>query len=133
MTDHRQRSVIALVDDDQRILESLAILLDSADYDVRRFSSAPALVESSGLSEIDCLISDVAMPIMDGFALARAVQASRPGLPIILITGRPELLRRPPLDWDGPYRVFRKPFDGQELLSAVADAVRSPRSPTSRS
>jgi FixJ family two-component response regulator len=126
MTDHRRRSVIALVDDDQRILESLAILLESADYDVRLFSSATALLESGGLSEIDCLISDVAMPVMDGFELARAVQAARPELPVILVTGRPDLLHRSPLDWPGHYRAFKKPFNGQELLTAVAETLRIP-------
>ena len=126
MTDDRRRSVIAVVDDDQRILESLEILLDSADYDVRLFSSATALLESSVLPEIDCLISDVAMPVMDGFELARAVQAARPELPVILVTGRPDLLHRPPLDWPDQYRVFKKPFNGAELLTAVAETLRIP-------
>ncbi|MEP7308567.1 MAG: response regulator [Acidobacteriota bacterium] len=133
MTDQRPHSVIAVVDDDQRILESLAILLDSADYDVRLFSSPTALLESGGLSEIDCLISDVAMPLMDGFELAGAVHAARPGLPVILVTGRPDLLHRAPLDWPGLYRVFKKPFDAQELLTAVALMLRSPRPRASRS
>jgi len=125
-TDHRRRTVIAVVDDDQGILESLESLLNSADYDVRLFSTATALLESGGLPNIDCLISDVAMPLMDGFELARAVQAARPGLPVILVTGRPDLLNRSPLDWPGPYRVFKKPFNGQELLAAVAEALLSP-------
>ena len=93
-SDDPRRSIIAVVDDDQRILESLEILLESADYDVRPFPSATALLESGGLREIDCLISDVGMPVMDGFELARAIQAARPGLPVILITGRPDLLHR---------------------------------------
>ena len=118
-----------MVDDDQRILESVESLLESADYDVRLFSSARALLESGGLPEIDCLISDVAMPVMDGFELARAVQAARPGLPVILVTGRSDLLSRAPLDWSGRYLLFKKPFDGQELLTAVGDALRSPKSP----
>jgi FixJ family two-component response regulator len=126
MTDRRRRSVIAVVDDDQRILESLEILLDSADYDVRLFSSAATLLESGVLPEIDCPISDVAMPAMDGCELARAVQAARPELPVILVTGRQDLLHRPPLDWPGHYRVFKKPFNGQELLTAVAETLRIP-------
>ena len=120
MADHPRPSVIAVVDDDPGILESIESLLNSADYEVRLFSTGTALLESGGLPEIDCLISDVAMPLMDGFELARAVQAARPALPVILVTGRPDLLRRSPLDGLGQYRVFKKPFDGQELLTAVA-------------
>jgi len=128
MTDHH-RSLIAVVDDDQRVLESLEMLLDSADYDVRIFSTATALLESGGLTDMDCLISDVAMPLMDGFELARAVQAARPGLPVVLITGRPDLLHRSPLHWSSTYRVFKKPFDGQELLTAIALMLQRPLPP----
>jgi FixJ family two-component response regulator len=123
MTDNRHGSVIAVVDDDRRILESLEILLDSADYDVRLFSSAAALLESGVLPEIDCLISDVAMPVTNGFELARAVQAARPGLPILFVTGRHDLLNQSLLEG---YRVFKKPFNGQDLLTAVAETLRIP-------
>ena len=128
MPDQARRPVVAAVDDDQRILESVELLLESADYDVRLFSSARALLESGGLHEIDCLISDVGMPVMDGFALAQAVQAARPGLPVILITGRPDLLNRASLNWSRRDRLFKKPFNAQELLTAVGEALRSPKS-----
>jgi FixJ family two-component response regulator len=123
MTDNGHGSVIAVVDDDQRILESIEILLDSANYDVRLFSSAAALLDSGVLPEIDCLISDVAMPGMDGIELAQAVRASLPALPIILVTGRHDLLNQSLVNH---FRVFKKPFDGQDLLMAVADALRFP-------
>ena len=125
-TDHPRRLVIAVVDDDRSVLESLEMLLVSADYDVRSFSSATALLESGSLRELDCLISDVGMPVMDGFELARTVQAARPEVPVILITGRPDLLKRSPLDVPGHYRFFKKPFNGPELLTTVGDALRGP-------
>jgi FixJ family two-component response regulator len=125
-TDHPRHSVIAVVDDDRSVLESLAMLLASAEYDVRLFESARALLESGGLREIDCLISDVGMPVMDGFELARTVRAARPKLPVIVITGRPDLLNRSPLAYPEYYRVFTKPFDGPELLTTVGDALRGP-------
>jgi FixJ family two-component response regulator len=125
-TDHLRRSVIAVVDDDRSVLESLAMLLASAEYDVRLFDSAHALLECGGLREIDCVISDIGMPVMDGFELARTVRAARPQLPVILITGRPDLLNRSPLDGPGYYRVFAKPFDGPELLTTVGEALRGP-------
>jgi FixJ family two-component response regulator len=126
VTGHPRRFVIAVVDDDRSVLESLEMLLASAEYDVRLFSSAPALLESGGLREIDCLISDVGMPVMDGFELARTLQAARPELPVFLVTGRPDLLNRSPLDVPGQYHLFKKPFDGPELLTAVDDALRGP-------
>ena len=125
-SDDGRRSTIAVVDDDQRILESLEILLESAGYDARLFPSAMALLKSGGVQEIECLISDVGMPVMDGFELARTVQAARPALPVILITGRADMLNRSPLDVPGHYRLFKKPFNGPELLTTVGDALRGP-------
>lgn len=128
MTDHPRRSVIAVVDDDPGMLQSIESLLNSADYEVCLFATATALLESGNVPEIDCLISDVAMPLMDGVELARVVQAARPDLPVILVTGRPDLLHRSRLDPPGRHRVFKKPFDGQELLTAVAVMLRPPNS-----
>jgi FixJ family two-component response regulator len=126
VTDQLSGFVVAVVDDDQRILESLEILLESADYTVRSFTSAQALLESGCLAKVDCLISDIDMPVMDGFQLLQAVRAERPELPAILITGHPDLLDRLPPAGAGNYVLFKKPFDGQELLTAISDAVRNP-------
>jgi len=126
MTDHPPGFTIAVVDDDRRILESLKNLLESADYSVRSFAAAAALLESDCLAEIDCLISDIDMPVMDGFELLRVAHAARPELPVILITGHPEMLNGMPPMGPGHYRLFKKPFNGQELLTAVTDALRNP-------
>ena len=125
MTDHSPGFIVAVVDDDRRILESLKNLLESADHVVRLFASATALLESGCLAEFDCLISDIDMPVMDGFELLRVVHAARPELPIILITGHPDMLNRLPAIGPGQYRLFKKPFDGQELLAAISDALRN--------
>ena len=115
--------VIAVIDDDPRILRSLEDLLESADYAVRAFASGAALLESGRLGEIACVISDVDMPGMDGFELLRLVHEARPGLPAILITGYPETLQRLPPPGAGGPRAFTKPFDGRELLAALGSAL----------
>jgi FixJ family two-component response regulator len=127
MTEHSRTITIGVVDDDPRILESLENLLESADYAVRVFVSGKALLESGCVAKIDCLISDIGMPDMDGFALLRAVHAARPELATIFITGQAGVPGRSRLARVGGHRVFNKPFDGEELLAAVADAVRKSR------
>lgn len=117
--------VVAVVDDDQGILQSLEYLLASADYAVRLFASAAALLESGCLAQIDCLISDVDMPGMDGFELVRQVRSARPQLPIILITGYPDRVARLPALGGSKPRLFMKPFQGHELLEAVSEALQA--------
>ncbi len=121
----RPPSVItAVIDDDQSVLESLGCLLESADHVVHLFASATAFIDSGCLAQIGCLITDIDMPVMDGFELLRIVHAERPDLPIILITGHPDMINRSsPL---GEYRMFHKPFDTRELLEAVSEALRTP-------
>ena len=115
---------IAVVDDDLRLLESLENLFESAGYVVCVFPSARGLVEA-GFADIDCLVTDIGMPGMDGFELHELVKRARRDLPVFLITGRDEAgdaQRARAADIRG---VFRKPFDGPALLAAVGDAVRS--------
>jgi FixJ family two-component response regulator len=116
--------VVAVVDDDPGILRSLASLLESADYRVRLFASGAALLDSSCLAEIDVLVSDIDMPGVDGFELLRQLHAARPDLPVVLITGYPETIKRLPAQQAGNPRVFTTPFRGSELLAAISEAVR---------
>ncbi|WFU49845.1 response regulator transcription factor [Sinorhizobium terangae] len=114
------KGVVAVVDDDRRVLDSLADLLESAGHAVRAFSSAHTLLNSDAVPEIDCLITDLGMPGMDGFELKRVMSEMRPGLPVILITGRHEI----PEPQEAKHnRFFRKPFDGQALLAAIGEAL----------
>ena len=128
MTERSSGFVVAVVDDDQSVLRSIEYLLESAgDYSTRLFTSAIALLDS-GLSDIDCLISDIDMLGTAGFELLRLVGEARPSLPIVLITGFPETLNRlSPLNGT-KHRFFTKPFHGPELLAAVTDALRNVRS-----
>jgi FixJ family two-component response regulator len=125
--------IAAVVDDDQRMLESLKNLLESAGHSVRLFGSATALLDSGSLADIDCLISDIDLPKIDGYELLRLVTAARPELSVILITGHPEMAKRSPPVGSGRYRLFTKPFDAQEFLMAVHDVASRQGTGTARS
>jgi FixJ family two-component response regulator len=115
------RPVVAVVDDDPRVLESLEELLESAGYAARSFSSAGSLL-AGGLSGVDLLITDIGMPGMGGFELRDVARKARPDLPVFLITGRHEIADQERAQGIGGF--FRKPFDADALLAAVANALR---------
>ena len=115
--------VIAIVDDDRRVLESLGELLESAGYSARLFDSAEAFLHADAVKEIDALISDIRMPGVDGIELQQRVGIECPQLPVILITARSDIS---PAVMPQPNNrgIFRKPVDGAELIKAIGAAVK---------
>src|SRR5262249_52986852 len=114
------KPVIAIVDDDPRVLESIEELLESAGHAARTFLSAEALLKSQALAEIDCLITDIGMPGLGGFELRRLMSERCPGVVVILITGRHEIAELPQAKHT---LLLRKPFNGRTLLAAIGDAL----------
>ncbi len=117
-----RRSTIAVVDDDDLVLKSLENLLEAYGYAVRPYNSPTEFLRDKILFQIDCLISDIGMPTMDGFQLQESVGNDRPQLPVILITGRHDLIE-PGATAASNRWFFRKPFDSKALLRAVAEAL----------
>ncbi|MBB5535596.1 response regulator [Rhizobium giardinii] len=120
----KKKPIIALVDDDPRLLESLEELLESAGYGPCCFQSAGHLLVR-GLADLDVLITDIGMPDMDGFELRDIVKKARPELPVFLITGRHEIADQGRAQGIGGF--FRKPFDAPALLVAIAEALQKSR------
>lgn len=117
---NKTRHVVGIVDDDPRMLESVGDLLESAGYVARSFPSAASLLVN-GMSDLDVLITDIGMPGIDGFELRDIVKKARPELPVFLVTGRHEIADQSRAR--GISGFFRKPFDAQALLAAIANEL----------
>ncbi|MDT7812047.1 MAG: hypothetical protein QOH35_1908 [Acidobacteriaceae bacterium] len=117
------KPIVAVVDDDPRIRESLDSLIESAGLKARVFSLAEEFLQGEILAETSCLITDVRMPKMDGLELQRRIRLARPELPVIFITGHHEDdVERLALA-QGAAFFLRKPFDAGELLRATRLAL----------
>jgi FixJ family two-component response regulator len=121
--DRIAKPVIAVVDDDWRVRESLASLIESAGFTVRVFPLATDLLNGDFLAGASCLITDVRMPEMDGLDLQRCVRLERPHLPVIFITGHHDDEVERCAFAQGAAFFIRKPFDAEELLRAVKIAL----------
>jgi FixJ family two-component response regulator len=122
MTTKTRKYLVAVVDDDPRMLESLQDLMESGGYLSKTFPSAEALLAAE-LPALDALITDIGLGGMDGLALSDAMRRVRPGLPVFVITGRVNKLDGQ--RHEGIAGFFRKPFDARALLAAVATALEA--------
>jgi FixJ family two-component response regulator len=117
--------IVATVDDDRRVRESVQSVLESAGYEAVTFESAETFLLSGALSRVACVIADVRLPGMDGTELQRRIRQERHTLPVIIITAHDDHdVRRQALR-DGAVAFLVKPFDGGELLEQVARAADS--------
>jgi DNA-binding response OmpR family regulator len=113
------KRVVAVVDDDYRVLESLDDLLQASGYETLLFASAELFLQLPARRTVDFLISDIALPGMSGIDLLRILRGRPGNLPVILITGRNESRFEQDAQDLGVLRLFVKPFDTDELLAML--------------
>lgn len=108
-------ALVAVVDDDEDVRESLEMLVLSIGHRAVLFESADALLSSPLFDEVQCVVSDVQMPGTNGVQLAREIRL-RTAVPVILITAFPadEIERR--AKEAGVVRFLSKPFDPNALI-----------------
>jgi len=88
------------------------------------YPSAEALLGCSRLPEIDCLITDIGLPGINGIELLKTLQARNPDLPAIVITARGEPALLQAATQAGARQVFLKPLDNAQLLDAIEAECR---------
>jgi len=117
---------IMLVDDDQSALEMLRRGLEAEGHAVTAISeSRDALdIVTSDPGLFDLLITDISMPDIDGVSLASGVLAVRPQLPVIMMSGlADELKRADTLRADHGVRILSKPLSLDQVRAEVAAAL----------
>ena len=126
-TQNKARRTVLVVDDDSRLLRSLATQIRSAGVNALTFER-PAHLLAAEVPETDvCLLLDVHMPEMDGVQLYETLTAGRPDLPVIMMTGRDDAQTRHLLQRISTVAVLNKPFDEALLFDASFRALASSR------
>jgi CheY-like chemotaxis protein len=105
------------------VLDTTAMLLRGDGHDVRAFLDPRAGVGAAIDDRPDLVISDLGMPGMNGWDVARAVHARHPGLPVILITGWGREISATQMRENGIAAVLPKPVEGPALRQALASVL----------
>jgi FixJ family two-component response regulator len=112
--------LVAAVDDDRRVRESVQSVLESAGYEAVTFDSAEAFLDSGVLARVMCVLADVRLPGIDGIELQRRIRGARPAMPVIFMTAHDDDDIRQRALRDGAVAFMVKPFDAGELLEHIA-------------
>jgi signal transduction histidine kinase len=117
---------VLLVDDDDLVRETLAAQLEAEGYFVlSACGGEPALSLLRTTAPIDVLVTDLAMPGMNGLTLTREAQLLRSQLPVILLTGYAEDALAVGGAVSGSYSLIHKPVSGAQLADRIAKVLEA--------
>ena len=117
------KPMIALVDDDRNILESVSILLGSEGFAVRRFTDGASALQGLAASPPDLAVLDVKMPRMDGMELLRRLRR-RAHVPVIFLTSKDDEVDELLGLRMGADDYIKKPFSQRLLLERIRTVLR---------
>lgn len=110
---------VYIVDDDESVRSSLAFFLSAAGFEVRAYASGRELVAEAAYLA-GCVLLDVRMPGMDGFAVIAALSAHRARLPVVIMSGHGDIASAVRAMQAGALDFLEKPFDEKMLLDILA-------------
>ncbi|WP_425996831.1 response regulator FixJ [Caulobacter sp. DWR1-3-2b1] len=122
-------AVVHVVDDDESARESLAFLLESADFQVVSYDSAPAFLDALPTASPGCVITDVRMPEMSGQELVARLAALDARMPVIMITGHGDIPMAVEAMRSGVVDFIEKPFSESRILDALKRAMNAMEAP----
>lgn len=120
----RDRSLIAIIDDDASICKALNRLVRSARMDAETFSSAKEFLDEGENHQPDCIILDVQMPGMTGLELSSQLALRKSRIPVIFITAHDAPEERDAAAASGAVAYLTKPMNDQALLDAIGQALK---------
>ena len=116
-------SVVFVIDDDASIRESIQGLLKSVGLRSETFETAEEFLRSKLSEGPSCLVLDVSLPGVNGLDFQRQLANAGIKIPIIFVTGHGDIPMTVKAMKSGAVEFLTKPFDDQDLLNAIHQAL----------
>ncbi|MFT0172969.1 response regulator transcription factor [Paraburkholderia mimosarum] len=120
-------TVVYLVDDDAAVRDALALLIRSIGLKSKSYGDPAAFLADLKGDEIGCLVLDIRMPALNGFAVQERLIAMGCSLPIILITGHGDVAQCRRAFRAGAVDFLTKPVDETALIESLQTAIHRAR------
>ena len=119
--------LIAIVDDDPSVREGLSSLIRSAGLKVETFESAQDFLARPAVEAPSCLVLDLQLPGLSGLDLQKRMAEVGLEIPIVFLTGHGNIPASVQAMKAGAVEFLTKPFDDEELLRAIQEAIERDR------
>jgi len=116
------RRTLHIVDDDDDVRESSALLLESSGYNVTTYASGVEFLAKVDPTIPACVLLDIHMPHMDGLEVQRRLTDRAVAFPVIVLTGQGDISIAVQAMKNGAFEFLEKPYVNDVLLQAVRDA-----------
>ena len=118
-----KKKKVFVVDDDESVRRAFKVMLMTFDFEVEIFSSAKGFFDAVSHDEPGCLLLDIHMPEMDGWAAQKKIKDSGSNRPVIFISAeKPDISNERALS-TGAVAFLQKPVDGQKLADLINSAA----------
>jgi len=114
---------LLVIDDEPVLGETLAELLRQLGHEATTAGGGEAGLAALQAERVDLVMTDLGMPGMSGWEVARAVKAHRPALPVILVSGWGSAMERDQLEGTGVDLIMAKPYTMTQLKQILSQAA----------
>lgn len=119
---------IYIVDDDEAVRDSLALMLESHGIAAKTYDSGAAFIGDYSPGAPGCLVLDLHMPDMSGLQVLERLAHSGLNVPVVIISGRADTADKARASAAGAKAILDKPFSREDLLAAIYVAIGTRRS-----
>jgi len=116
--------VVHVIDDDDAVRDSLAMLLEASDLTVHAYASAQTFLDGIDRAATGCVVTDVRMPEVSGLDLLRRLSDRLTQFPVIVLTGEADVPMAVEALKAGALDFIEKPYPADAIVAAVTAAVR---------
>jgi len=120
-------AIVAIVDDDLSFREGVSSLIRAAGWKVETFASAEEFLARHRADAPSCLLLDLQLPDLSGLDLQKRMAEGNLDIPIVFITGHGDIPASVQAMKAGAVEFLTKPFDKEQLFSAIAEAMERDR------
>lgn len=117
------RGRVVFIDDEAQLCEAAADWLEASGFSVATFTEPSGALTSLLPETVDCLVTDLRMPGLDGREVLHRVRAADQDLPVVVLSGHADVATAVELMAEGAFDLLEKPYVAEHLAQTIDRAV----------